>query len=265
MSENKDTLKNIVGVALGVCLVCSILVAAAAVVLKPRQERNKILEKRKNVLLAGGLIKEKEKADYDGIFAAKIEPMLIDLKTGGKLPADEMKGLLTPDAFDIKKVAKTPGLSEDVPKKTYKAKLKKVPTKVLVYKVKENGAVVAVIMPLYGKGLWSTMYGFIAVNKDLKTVRGFTFYEHGETPGLGGEVDNAKWKAAWKGKLFYDEAGKLQVEVIKRIAPPGSKTEVDGLSGATLTTRGIDNMLKFWFGEKGYYRPFLNKINTHLQ
>lgn len=258
---NNDTLKNIIGVALVVCLVCSILVASVAVVLKPRQERNETLEKLKNILVAGGLVDSKDKsADIEGIFAQKVSGTVIDLKTGQRLAKDKQTGPLAPNNFDLKKNANDPKTSMKVPRELAFARIDRVPVNMAVYFVKEGGEITKVILPLYCKGLWSTMYGFIALKKDLKSVSGFTYYEHGETPGLGGEVDNPRWKAKWKDKLVYDDEGKLILKVIKAIAPPDSKTQIDGLSGATLTTNGIDAMLGFWLGEKGYYKPFLDSL-----
>ncbi len=258
---NNDTLKNIIGVALVVCLVCSVLVASVAVALKPRQEKNQTLEKLKNILIAGGLIDEKDKgADVEGIFSQKVTGTIIDLKTGDFLAKDKQTGLLAPNQFDLKKNANDTKLSSEVPEKLSFSGIKRVPVNMAVYFAKDAGEISKIILPLFGKGLWSTMYGFIALDKDLKTVKGFTFYEHGETPGLGGEVDNPKWKALWKGKLAFDDNEHLVLQVIKSHAPAGSKTEIDGLSGATLTTRGVNAMVKFWFGEEGYYRPFLDKL-----
>lgn len=256
---NNDTLKNIIGVALVVCLVCSVLVASVAVALKPRQERNETLEKLKNILVAGGLMKEKEKGvDIEGVFSQKVTGTVIDLKTGQRLPKDRQTGPLAPSNFDLEKISKDLKTSMEVPAELAGSGIDRVPVNMAVYFVKEDGEITRIILPLFGKGLWSTMYGFIALKKDLKSVSGFTYYKHGETPGLGGEVDNSKWKALWKDKLVYDDGGKLILKVIKAIAPPNSKTEIDGLSGATLTTRGIDAMLGFWLGEKGYYKPFLD-------
>jgi Na+-transporting NADH:ubiquinone oxidoreductase subunit C len=82
-----------------------------------------------------------------------------------------------------------------------------------------------------------------------------TFYDHAETPGLGGEVDNPRWKDSWKGKQAIDETGKVKIEVLKGVVDtsrPESKYQIDGLSGATLTTRGVDNIVKFWLGDDGY-------------
>jgi Na+-transporting NADH:ubiquinone oxidoreductase subunit C len=257
MSQS-DSLKNIVGVALGVCFVCSIFVATAAVYLKPRQDANRRLEQRRNVLIAGDLMQEK--ADVEKIFSDKIRPVLVELKTGEQLPEDKMTGELAVDKFDVKRLSKNPKFNQVIPADRDKAGLKQIPTHMMLYLVKEGDKTLQIIFPVWGNGLWSVMYGFIALDRDLKTVKGFTFYEHGETPGLGGEVDNPRWKASWKGKIAFDETGALKLKVLKGLAPDGAASEIDGLSGSTLTTRGVDDMIAFWFGETGYYRPFLDKL-----
>lgn len=258
---SSDSISKTVVVALGVCLVCSILVASAAVFLKPRQDANKALEKRKNILLAGDLIKEDDKGnvDIEGIFKDKVTPVLLDLKSGEIVSADNLPSILKPDNFDIKKVLKTAAVSSSIPGKQDIAGIKKKPTHMLIYFVKENNQVTRIIFPILGKGLWSTLYGFMALDKDLKTVAGITFYEHGETPGLGGEVDNKRWKASWKGKLAFDDSGNWSLNVLKGVAGQGSRTDIDGLSGATITTRGVNNLVKFWFGPDGY-GPYLEKL-----
>ncbi len=132
----------------------------------------------------------------------------------------------------------------------------------VVYIVVEEGKTSKFILPIYGRGLWSTMYGFMALDRDLKTIRGFTFYEHGETPGLGGEVDNPRWKATWEGKRAFDDEWNLKIQVIKgRVDSSSSEAiyQVDGLSGSTITTRGVNNLVRFWLGEDGY-GPFLKKL-----
>jgi Na+-transporting NADH:ubiquinone oxidoreductase subunit C len=125
----------------------------------------------------------------------------------------------------------------------------------VVYLVKEDNKVDKIVLPVYGKGLWSTMYGFMALDKDLKTVKGFTFYDHAETPGLGGEIDNPRWKNSWKEKQAFDEEGNVKIEVIKGqvdTSRPDAKYQIDGISGATLTARGVDHLVQFWLGDNGY-------------
>jgi Na+-transporting NADH:ubiquinone oxidoreductase subunit C len=135
----------------------------------------------------------------------------------------------------------------------------------VVYFIKENDKTEKIVLPVYGKGLWSTMFGFIALDKDLKTVKGFTFFQHGETPGLGGEVDNPRWKKIWNGKQAFDEGGNIRIKVIKGkvdASRPEAKYQIDGLSGATLTSRGVGNLVRFWLGENGY-GPFLSRLNPN--
>jgi Na+-transporting NADH:ubiquinone oxidoreductase subunit C len=127
----------------------------------------------------------------------------------------------------------------------------------------ENG-LSKVILPVRGYGLWSTMSGFVALDKDLNTVLGFGFYDQKETPGLGGEVDNPKWKQLWIGKKIYSESGEVEISVVKGHvddATPDAGYKVDGLSGATLTSNGVSNLMKFWMGDKGY-KPFLTNLKN---
>jgi Na+-transporting NADH:ubiquinone oxidoreductase subunit C len=265
MSSSNDSLKNIIGVALGVCLACSILVSTAAVVLKPRQDANKALEKQKNILVAGALMEKKEKksrTEIQKIFSEKIQPALIDLKTGEQLPEEKMTGQLDPKNFDVKTVSKEPKLSRRIPAKDDRAGIKRMPTYMMVYFVKDAGGYSRVILPVHGSGLWSVMYGFVALDRDMRTVKGFTVYDHGETPGLGGEVDNIQWQESWEGKVAFDDAGQLKLEVIKgkiSATTPSPESKIDGLSGSTLTTRGVDDMIAFWFGPNGY-EPFLENL-----
>ena len=107
-----------------------------------------------------------------------------------------------------------------------------------------------VVLPVEGKGLWSTLYGFVALKPDIKTIAGITFYEHGEKPGLGGEVDNPSWKAKWPGKRAFDDNWTPKIMVVKGQAK--DEYGVDGLSGATITSRGVGNLLQFWLGADGF-------------
>ena len=118
----------------------------------------------------------------------------------------------------------------------------------------------ALILPVRGYGLWSTLYGFLAVDADLNTVLGLRFYQHAETPGLGGEVDNPRWKALWPGKRLFDSDGQLRLRVGKAGGDEqDSRWRVDALAGATLTSNGVNNMIRFWLGPQGY-GPYLKRL-----
>jgi Na+-transporting NADH:ubiquinone oxidoreductase subunit C len=114
------------------------------------------------------------------------------------------------------------------------------------------------ILPIEGMGLWSTLRGYIALDHDANTIRGITYYEQGETAGLGGEVDNPRWKALWPGRKAFDSRWRPVIGVKKGAAGPPETDphQVDGLAGATLTSNGVTNMLRFWLGENGF-GPFL--------
>ena len=125
----------------------------------------------------------------------------------------------------------------------------------LVYLKMKEGSIDKLVLPVRGYGLWGTLYGYLALEGDLTTISGIGFYNHKETPGLGGEVDNSKWKASWKGVRLYDLDGQASVSLVKTRSDPSSEKagyEVDALSGATFTTRGVENLVNFWAGELGF-------------
>ena len=244
--------KQTIGITLGVCLVCSVLVSVAAVTLKPIQQKNAETDKLKNILMAAGLLGEN--TNIEKTYEKNIHPVLIDLSSGKEVQ-NPPNPSLAPDQYDLKAVAKDPLTNRSINPDEDWAHIREMPKIVLVYQVIKNDSVDQWILPVYGKGLWSTMYGLLALDRDLRTVRGFTFYEHGETPGLGGEVDNPAWKRQWIGKKISDGSGALRIQVIKAKVSaddPDAAYKIDGLSGSTLTTRGVNNLIQFWLGEEGY-------------
>lgn len=260
-----ESITKTIGVVVAICFVAAIFVSSAAVGLKPIQEENKKIDLLKNILVAGDLYSE-DGTDIMESFDKFIVSEIIDLETGEVVPKNQYDDILNLEKFDIKVVASSKTHGKNIPADKDIAKIVRMPKQVAIYKVKGNDGFDKYILPIYGKGLWSTMYGFIALGKDLSTIKGFTFYEHGETPGLGGEVDNPKWKAQWVGKHAFDENGNLKIEVIKGLVDlsrPDAKYKVDGLSGATLTTRGVNNLVKFWLGDEGY-KTFLTKLKEEV-
>lgn len=251
MSDKADSTIKTVMVALLLCIVCSVMVAGTVQFLKPRIVTNKDLDVKKNILIAAGYIDAEKSVtaeEIESLFKS-IEIKLINIKTGGY--DTSVKDVAK---YDARKESKKPGSSIAIQGGKDIAKVRSVAPFKPVYLVKKDDVVEKYIFPVHGKGLWSTMYGFLALSSDFETVKGITFYEHGETPGLGGEVDNKEWKKSWKGKkLFKDsEVGLPQVglKVIKGTAK--GEYQIDGLSGATLTSRGVDNLIQFWFGDEMY-------------
>ncbi|WP_439861584.1 Na(+)-translocating NADH-quinone reductase subunit C [Pseudomonas sp. MBLB4136] len=259
MSSQKESTARTLTVALLVCLVCSVFVAGAAIALKPTQVDNRLLDKQRSILAIAGL----GDASMSGkqvkeLFTSTITAKLVDLETGTFSDAHD------PITFDPLKASKDPKLSSSLPAGKDIAGIKRQERYSTVYMVEQDGQVQTLILPVRGYGLWSTLHGFIAVKGDLNTVVGMGFYQHGETPGLGGEVDNPKWKGQWPGKTLFDDSGKLSVEIVKGGVDPQSpqaEHQVDGLAGATLTSVGVDNLLKFWLGQNGF-GPFIANLRA---
>lgn len=259
-----ESIRKTVTVALGVCIVCSVLVSTAAVSLRGMQEENRSLDRIRNILLAVDIGLEGK--DIRAVYEKIVEPIMIDLASGMDVPAEEQGEIISIESFDLRVTANDPSFSRAIPDDRDTAGIRRVPEYMVVYLVKEQGSVEKVVLPVYGKGLWSTMYGFIALGRDLTTIEGFTVYEHGETPGLGGEVDNPRWKKLWKGKPAFDERGDLRIEVVKGVVNTSKEEamyQIDGLSGATWTSLGVNSLVRFWLGDDGY-GPFLKKLREEL-
>jgi len=252
---SKDTTQKTIIVATLLCVVCSVVVSAAAVLLKPLQVANKDLDRKNNILAAAGISDSSKSVDE---LFEQITTKYVDLESG-KFTTD------VPAKYDANKAAKDPQLGKSLSKADDIASIKYQAKIMPVYLVEKDGGIEKVILPVHGYGLWSTLYGFLALEGDLNTVVGLGFYSHAETPGLGGEVDNPSWKALWPGKKVYGAEGmEPKLGLIKGAvdpSAPGAEHQVDGLSGATLTANGVTNLVKFWMGQNGY-APFLANLKA---
>lgn len=255
MAENKETVTRTLTVALSVCLVCAVVVSSAAVLLRPVQNKNETLNRQTNILQAAGLYEPGMSGDDVRARFDNIERRFVELETGEYVDM--------PDSYDYISAKQNPEMSKDLPGKEDPAGIRRKPEAAQVYLARdEQGELDKIILPVHGYGLWSTLYGFLALESDANTVAGLGFYEHGETPGLGGKVDSKAWKSQWPGKKIYDEDGDVAIQVLKGDVPdnaPDREHKVDGLSGATLTTRGVDNLVRYWVSDEGY-RPYLNRL-----
>ncbi len=245
--------------ATGVSVACALLVASAAVGLRDRQEVNAQLYKQKNVLLAASLVKPGQavsSAEVQAIFDRSIRVRAVDLKTGQLLPEDKFDA----KGYDQRKARNDPALSRAAPAND--AQVARLPNYGTVYQVQgADQRVEQLVLPIEGMGMWGTVYGFLSLDRDGNTVRGLTFYEQKETPGLGGEIANPKWQALWVGRKAYDASWAPQLAVIKGQAgpPQNDPHHVDGLSGATITSNGITRVVRFWLSDQGY-APYLKTV-----
>jgi Na+-transporting NADH:ubiquinone oxidoreductase subunit C len=224
-----------------VCAVCGVLVSAAAVLLKDAQARNRELDRDRKVLEVAGLTDGRALSDDEvaAVFAERVRPRVLRLETAEYVEARGVEleeNVRSQDPFAPRSHAE-------------------------VFEVVENGALVTAVLPVEGRGLWSTLRGFVAIDADGTTIRGLAFHDHGETPGLGGEIDNPRWKARWPGRKAFDDTGRFRIRVVKGAvgAPAEDPHRVDAISGATITSEGVGEMLSHWLGDAGY-GPYLTKL-----
>ncbi len=252
-----DNMVKTIGVATLLCLLCSIIVSGAATLLKPTQVANALLDKKNNILAVSGI--DLSGKSIEQAFT-QIEARVVDIATG------EYTDAVDANTFDQRKASKDPAYRVDLSSEQDIAQIGGRSKYANVYLVKEGDAIQKIILPIKGYGLWSTLYGFIALEGDANTVSGITFYDHKETPGLGGEIENKKWQASWKGKKIADVSGMPSIQLIKGIVSPDTPKadyKIDGLAGATLTSNGVTNLVQFWMGKDGF-GPYLSKLRTNV-
>ncbi|KUI98491.1 Na(+)-translocating NADH-quinone reductase subunit C [Vibrio sp. MEBiC08052] len=255
MANNNDSIKKTLFVVIVLSLVCSIIVSTAAVGLRSKQQTNAVLDKQEKILEVSGV--DMSSGSVKELYTQYIEPKLVDFKTG-ELVEKTPEGQ-TAFQYDQRAASKNESQSLRLSEAEDPAKIRYRADYGLVYLVKQDGKIQRLILPIHGKGLWSMMYAFVAVETDGNTVDGIIYYEQGETPGLGGEVENPNWREQFVGKKLYDENHKPAIKIVKGGAPAGSIHGVDALSGATLTSVGVQHQFDFWLGDKGF-GPFLAKV-----
>ena len=252
---NKDSIGGTITVVVLLSLVCSIIVAGSAVLLKPKQEEQKLLDKQKSILSVAGLLPAKASSqEVRTIFADKIATRCVDLDTGDYATC--------PANFDAVLAAKNPKTNQAIPAAEDKAGLRFRAKLAEVYLVKgSDGQLNQIVLPIYGTGLWSVMYGFVSVKPDGDTLNGITYYDEGETPGLGGEIENPKWQAQFVGKKLFNAENQPAITIAKGAYQTNKAHGIDSLSGATLTSNGVQGTFDYWFGANGF-GPYLMKLKA---
>jgi len=240
-SFDRDSISNTLIVAVGLSLVCSIIVSSAAIVLKPIQAKNEEAFRQTIILDVAGLMQPG--GDVAELFGA-IESRMVDLETGDYSDeGDPELKVAIPDDLDIAGIGR---------------RARFVP----VYLVKDGDNVEQIILPVYGKGLWSTMLGYLSLAPDGNTIKGLRFYAHAETPGLGDQIDKDPWRALWVGKQVYGSGDEPQIRVVRGPVPSGAANPqhlIDGMSGATLTGNGVSGLVQYWTGPHGF-GPYLKNF-----
>jgi len=248
---NKDSALNIAFVGIGLCLLCSAIISLIAIQLRSVQNENVVKDMQKKIVSSAGL-----QLEYGSVENAmmNIKTIVVDLDQGKIVD-------INPNSYELSKELREEGKYKFLSAENDIASIKKREKYSKVFIEYKDDKINTLILPVRGYGLWGILYGYLAIKSDFNTVAGLEFYEHKETPGLGAEIDNPKWKALWKGKKIYEENGEVSLKVIKGNVLASSDNinyEVDGLSGATLTCNGVTNLIAYWMGSDG----FLNFINN---
>ena len=229
------------------CIACAVVVSFTAVSVRFEQNLNKENEKKEKILAAAGISTTSVKEEFE-----KIKTLYVDFQSNELVSVE--------DSYDHIKASMSLEGSSLVPKEDDIAILKRRENiaPLYVWYDSEN-KIQKVVLPIRGYGLWGTLYGYLSLDSDLNTIKGIEYYDHKETPGLGGEVDNPAWKSDWNGKKVYSDEGNVMLYVTK--GPSTNDYEIDGISGATLTSNGVTNMIKYWLGSDGF-GPVLQKLRS---
>jgi len=250
-----DAPKNSLSKMLIICFLVSVfsavLVTGVALWKRPVIEQNREVNRQRNILAAAGLLSPD--TSIEALFQ-NVEAKVVNLSKA-RFSSDISPTQVLSSASQQDPAQRTP-----IAKEQDVASIRYRPKYAVVYLVYEGSQLDSIVLPVYGYGLWSTLYGYLALASDANTIVGLRFYQQGETPGLGGEIDNPNWLKLWPGKRIYDETGTPVIEVSKGKADNSdSPYQVDGISGATMTGRGVTNLLHYWLGDDGF-GPFLDSI-----
>lgn len=261
--------------AVGMCVILAVLLAGTFSALKGKVDANIDFDRQMNVLIATGLYSKAEggesktRAELEELYTDRIIGKVLEVKRG--MVDKPVKGADgEPTTIKVEKVTdlvETEYTVEDLPRLQLEQRREKDPAKrkeftTFYTRVDEQGEAVAYCIPIEGLGLWGMIYGFLALEHDLATVKGITFYQHKETPGLGGEIDNPDWQSQWKGKSIYDAGDDFVSVTVKKgkvdkAVAYEKEHMVDGLSGATITSNGVT---KFVAEDLQTYMPYFEKL-----
>jgi Na+-transporting NADH:ubiquinone oxidoreductase subunit C len=239
-------------------VICSTIVSGSVVLLRPIQLNNKLLERSNNILQLTGLLPTGGKVEKKTLLDVfkRLDARVVNI--------DEMAldTEFDPYTFDGRKAAADPELSVAIPAGEDRAGLGRRSRFETLYLVWKDGALDRAVLPIRGAGMWSMLYGYIALESDFNTIAGVVFYEQSETPGLGDQIATPHWQAKWVGKKLYDQTGAMLFRVAEGPVTAGSPAadyQVDALTGATVTANAVTALLQYWFGPNGY-GPLLDRL-----
>ncbi len=247
-------------ILLVVALVCSVLVSVSAVMLRPIQLQNELIQRYRNIVALTGLTSTGEQLADQAVLDAvnDLDVRVVDLNTGRFAPD------IDPDTVNARAALNDPEASVAIPAGADKARLGRRAVHEVVYLVWADDELERIILPISGQGMWSTLYGYLALEGDLNTIAAVTFYEQAETAGLGDQIQDPNWNARWAGRRLYSNSGELRFRIANGPVDDDSAAaahDVDGLSGATVTANAVTALVRFWFADEGF-GPFLLELRN---
>jgi len=252
LALSNDSLLKTLTVALMVAFCCAAAVSVTSVMLGPLYEANLERDRQARLaqMIAGlpGLADILQGADVDAM-----ETIIVDLNSGERATG------VDPANYDFRAAAADPAASSSLSPDEDIAGIGRRPHYAPAYLVRNDGKLALLVLPVYGKGYQSTIYAYLALSSDLETVAALSIYEQGETPGLGTRITEPAWLALWRERQIYNDQKEIVLSVVRGAA--SAPHEVDGISGATRSTMGVTNLVRFWLGEKGF-GPFLTRMRS---
>ena len=240
MTVASESVPRTLLIAVAVALFCSAMVSTAVYVLRPIQGAYALLERNRTiVMVAGAFDAESEPADAEVVSAfLELDARVLDL--------DSMRFVPTLNAHGFDHWQESVEEPVDV-----EAQGAQESRWVPVYFTGQTGDRAHLVVPVHGQGMWSTIYGYVALADDLNTVVAVRFHRHGETPGIGDRIQDSGWQGLWRGKEIYDAEGMQHIRVAAAGAADPSH-RVDVISGASITSEAVGRFVNEWFGEAGY-------------
>lgn len=248
MSRGVESLGRTLAVAIGVALFCSLLVSTAVYYLRPIELALGAVDRNRAILDAAGI----ESATLDDRQVVdrflELEARVVALDTG------EFSSAVDAASYDYRAALDDPDMRVEIPPELDGGRLGVRPRYMPVYFVRDGDRIGRIVLPMYARGMWSTIHAFVALEADLSTIAGVAFYEHGETPGIGDRIENPQWQAGWVGKRIYGPDGVVRFRITADADAVPAEYRVDGITGATVTAEAVNTATRYWFSEHGYGR-----------
>lgn len=258
---NTEKPANALLIVVMVAFVCSVLVSLSAVGLRPIQQRNQLVERSRNIVMLSGLVEPGATLSNDEVLAAveQMDIRVLDIDAGS------FDDSINPAEFDARAARNDPALGVAIDASEDIASLGRRSRYEIVYLAYDGDELKRVIFHIVGQGMWSTLYGYVAIENDLSTIAASTFYEQAETAGLGDRITDPAWLAKWSGVRLYGDDGSYRFRIASGPVDPASAAaayEVDGISGATVTGNAVSRLVRYWFGPDGY-APFIENLRAN--